>query len=102
MGSGERERREKQIGKRRGSWRKNQGGTTWWTARVSRLPNFGGNVTKFAPHEDLKSTAQRQVDFDEKSAVHRREEGNNCLAEIWSGFEEGSYLRLIDWCITQL
>ena len=27
---------------------------------------------------------------------------NNCLAEMWSGSEEGSYLRLIDGCITQL
>ena len=27
---------------------------------------------------------------------------NNCLAEIWSGSEEGSYSRLIDCCITQL
>jgi len=27
---------------------------------------------------------------------------NNCLAQIWSGSEEGSYLRLIDCCITQL
>ena len=27
---------------------------------------------------------------------------NNHLAEIWSGSEEGSYLRLIDCCITQL
>jgi hypothetical protein len=24
------------------------------------------------------------------------------IAEMWSGFEEGSYLRLIDCCITQL
>ena len=27
---------------------------------------------------------------------------NNSLAEIWSGTEEGSYLRLIDCCSTQL
>jgi hypothetical protein len=27
---------------------------------------------------------------------------NNYLAEMWSGSEEGSYLRLIDCCITQL
>jgi hypothetical protein len=27
---------------------------------------------------------------------------NNCLAEMWSSFEEGSYLRLRDRCITQL
>jgi hypothetical protein len=27
---------------------------------------------------------------------------NDCLAETWSGSEEGSYLRLIDCCITQL
>ena len=25
---------------------------------------------------------------------------NYCLAEIWSGSKEGSFLRLIDWCIT--
>ena len=27
---------------------------------------------------------------------------NNCLAEMWSGSEEGSYLELIDCCIAQL
>ena len=27
---------------------------------------------------------------------------NNCLVEMWSGSEEGSYARLIDCCITQL
>ena len=27
---------------------------------------------------------------------------NNCLAEMWSGSEEGSCLRLIDSCTTQL
>ena len=27
---------------------------------------------------------------------------NNCLAEMWSGAEEGSYSRLIDGCITEL
>jgi len=27
---------------------------------------------------------------------------NNYFAEMWSGSEEGSYLRLIDFCITQL
>ena len=27
---------------------------------------------------------------------------NNCLAELWSGSEEGSYLSLIGRCITQL
>ena len=27
---------------------------------------------------------------------------NNCLAEVWSGFGEGSYLRLIECCVTQL
>ena len=27
---------------------------------------------------------------------------NNCSAEMWSGSEEGSYLKLIDCCITQL
>ena len=27
---------------------------------------------------------------------------NNCFAKIWSGSEEGSYLRLIDFWITQL
>ena len=27
---------------------------------------------------------------------------NNCLAEMWSGSEEGSYLRLTDCYITQL
>ena len=27
---------------------------------------------------------------------------NNCSAEIWSSSEEGLYLRLMDWCITQL
>ena len=27
---------------------------------------------------------------------------NDCLAEMWSGFEKGSYLRLIYCCITQL
>ena len=26
---------------------------------------------------------------------------NNCLAEMWSGFEEGSYLRLTDCYVTQ-
>ena len=27
---------------------------------------------------------------------------NNCLAEMWSGSLEGSFLRLLDCCITQL
>jgi len=27
---------------------------------------------------------------------------NNYFTEMCSGSEEGSYLRLIDWCITQL
>ena len=27
---------------------------------------------------------------------------DDCLAEMWSGSEEGSYSRLIDCCITQL
>jgi len=27
---------------------------------------------------------------------------NTYLTEMWSGSEEGSYLRLIDFCITQL
>jgi hypothetical protein len=27
---------------------------------------------------------------------------NNCSAEMWSGSEEGSYLRPIDCCITHL
>ena len=26
---------------------------------------------------------------------------NNCLAEMWSGPEEGSYVRPTDFCITQ-
>ena len=27
---------------------------------------------------------------------------NNYFAEMWNGSQEGSYLWLIDWCITQL
>jgi len=27
---------------------------------------------------------------------------NNCIVETWSGSEEDSYLRLLDFCITQL
>ena len=27
---------------------------------------------------------------------------NNCIAETWSASEEGSYLRPVDWCITEL
>jgi hypothetical protein len=27
---------------------------------------------------------------------------NNCSAEMWSGSEEGSYLRIIDCCLSQL
>ena len=27
---------------------------------------------------------------------------NSCWAEMWSGSEEGSFLRLVDRCITQL
>ena len=27
---------------------------------------------------------------------------NSCLAEMWSGSDEGSFLRLVDRCITQL
>ena len=26
---------------------------------------------------------------------------NHCSAEMWSGSEQGLYLRLIEWCITQ-
>ena len=40
-----------------GAGEETQSGTTWWTARVSGPPNFGGNVTKFAPYEDLNLIA---------------------------------------------
>ena len=55
-----------------------------------------------------------QVDAEQRVEAHERGETaprhalrlhsqckNNCLTEMWSGSEEGSYLRLIDWCITQ-
>jgi len=38
----------------------------------------------------------------ERFAFSCRAFQNNCLAEMWSSSEEGSYLRLIDCCITQL
>ena len=36
------------------------------------------------------------------TAAHSSRFQNNCLAEMWSGPEEGSHLRLIDCCIIQL
>ena len=33
---------------------------------------------------------------------HSSQFKNNCMAEMWSGSEEGSCLRLLDCCITQL
>ena len=34
--------------------------------------------------------------------VDRGKFKNNCLEEMWSVSDDGSYLRLIDCCITQL
>ena len=34
--------------------------------------------------------------------TERKQIRNNCSAEMWSGSDEGSYLRFIDFCITQL
>ena len=38
-------------------------GTTRWARRLSGPSNFGSNVTKFAPHKALKSTASGKDDF---------------------------------------
>jgi len=68
-------------------------------------------ITRF--DENLR---EREIDLAvaaarEKDALHQQQAQhlpysfqvkNNCVAQIWSGSEEGSYLRLIDCCITQL
>ena len=45
--------------------------------------------------------------FDYRSRFRIKQEGwlpfkNNCFAVMKSGSEEGSYLRLVDFCTTQL
>jgi len=58
---------------------------TWWSTGVSGPPNAGGGVTKFTPHEALKLIAWRHVDLSRANSS-----------------EAGLFLRLIDFCTTQL
>ena len=42
------------------------------------------------------------LEFQVRGGVALHTLTNDHLAEMWSGSEEGSYLRLIDCCITQV
>ena len=44
----------------------------------------------------------KQLDTESCTERYSSQCKNNCFAEMWSGSEAGSYLRLINWCITQL
>ena len=46
-------------------------GSTRWTAKVSLPIDLGDNATESMPHKALNIIASRQVDFDERSVVHR-------------------------------
>ena len=60
-----------------------------------------GQVLCFPKIDDLTNVDDSKL---EGATVERYSSQfkKNCLAEMWSGSEEGSYVRLIDSCITQL
>ena len=59
-----------------------------------------GNLRRKHPHAEppLRRMVLDPGTCERNSSQYK----DNCLAEMRSGFEEGSYLRLIDWCITQI
>ena len=68
------------------------------------IPNNAGKIFR-ALVSAKPSSLMRLADLDEYRSFTERyssQTKNNCSAEMWSGSEEGSYLRLIDCGITQL
>ena len=51
---------------------------------------------------DRQKTCTGHVHTADPSLVGLKTIKNNCVAEMCSGSEAGSYVRLIDFCITQL
>ena len=45
---------------------------------------------------------QLRIQFEHRVLREEGQSENNCIAEMWSGSEKGSYLRLADGYITQL
>ena len=55
------------------------------------------------PDPQLQTTPNRSASTQDQHEIAKRSQfKGNCSAEMWSGSEEGSYVRLIDCCITQL
>ena len=50
---------------------KGTGGATRWTTRGSFPQNYGGYVTKCAPHQTRKLIARGKLTFDERVVLHR-------------------------------
>ena len=70
------------------------------TTNLSLQPEYVCNVTKFVPQKALSSTSSGKVDLCNENCS--TPSGRAALACMCSGSETGSYLRLIDSCITQL
>ena len=54
------------------------------------------------PDPQLQTTTNRSASTQDQHEIAKRSQfKGNCSAEMWSGSEEGSYVRLIDYCVTQ-
>ena len=70
-----------------------------FTAEVSWLPNFRGNVTKFAPQEASKLFAWRQIDFWWKAPVVQRVDQGSWQAACALPTRNSSFARSCSRCV---